>query len=380
MQALRKQKTRPDTINRATGVLKGALLSLSILFSLPSSAEPTELKIYNWAEYFPMDLIARFEKENDVKVVYDTFESAEQQVAKLMVGNSGYDLTFPSASTLQRMIQAGALEKIDMSLVPQLSNIDPSFMAISRKQGDTHNEYAVPYLWGTTLIGYNKDMIKKATGKDHLTGWSDLLEVDSLKKLQDCGVTILDSESEVLPIVLSYLGMDPNSTNPDDYKKAGERLNQLRPYIRSFNSLQYMTDLATGDICAAIGWSGSILVSENIARDNGTGMNIDMALPEEGAPVWFDTMAIPVGARHPDLAAKFINFVLQPDVIAAASNEIGYANPNLKATPLVDASLTSNPNIYISPDLQQSLFPMVEVPLKIERIRTRLWSNFKTGR
>ena len=228
--------------------------------------------------------------------------------------------------------------------------------------------------------GADKSGVKAATGKDALTSWDDIFSVESMKALEQCGVAMMDSPTEIMPLILFHLGLDPYSTKAADYKKAEEFMAQLRPYIRYFNSSQFVEDLANGEICAVIGWSGSLFIAQSIAKGTNNGNDIRMAMPEEGTMVWFDNMAIPKGAPHKELAEKFINFILRPEVIAIASNSIGYANPNSKATPLVNEEIKSNPAMYIPEEDMKKLFAQESLSLRTEKIRTRAWTNIKTNR
>jgi len=351
---------------------------VTLLVSTVSTAE--ELRIFNWLQYIPDEVIDQFEKEYKVEVIYDTYDSAEKMETQMLTGASGYDLVFPGSSNLGRLIASGALEKIDTASLTNLNNIDPEFMQLLRDTGDTSNEYAVPYLWGTNIIGYNKTQVKEATEKDELNSWNDILNVEAIKKLDKCGVAMMDSPTEIIPLVLFHLDLDPYTTKAADYKKTKEFMSELRPYIRYFNSSQYVEDLANGEICAVIGWSGSLFIAANIAKANNNGNDIRMALPSEGTMVWFDNMAIPKGAPNKAMAEKFINFMLRPEIIAKASNTIGYANPNLKATKLVNNEIKNNPAMYISEDMMKKLFAQKSLTLRTEKIRTRVWTNIKTGR
>lgn len=358
--------------------MKALLFAAALTASTASMAE--ELRIFNWLEYIPDEVIQQFEEEYDAKVIYDTYDAAEKMETQMLTGASGYDLVFPGSSNLGRLIDSGALEKVDTSKLTNIGNIEPEFMQMLRDIGDKDNQYAVPYLWGTNIIGYNQAQVKAATGKDALTSWDDIFSVESMKALEQCGVAMMDSPTEIMPLILFHLGLDPYSTKAADYKKAEEFMAELRPYIRYFNSSQFVEDLANGEICAVIGWSGSLFIAQSIAKGTNNGNDIRMVMPEEGTMVWFDNMAIPKGAPHKELAEKFINFILRPEVIAIASNSIGYANPNSKATPLVNKEIKSNPAMYIPEEDMKKLFAQESLSLRTEKIRTRAWTNIKTNR
>ena len=360
--------------------MKALLLFTTLLVSLSPYAAQNELKIYNWFDYIPKDVITDFEQESGTKVIYDAYDSQEQLEAKLLTGASGYDLAFSGAVGIDRLISSGALQKLDTASLSNLSNIDPQFMQLERSVGDRANEYAIPYLWGTNIIGYNKEAVKAATGKDTISTWDDLLNPAAMEKLSACGVVFLDSPSEIMPIMLTYLGLPPESTSKDDYKKAADYLKTIRPFVRYLNSSSFMADIANGEICVAVAWDGALAVSAANAAKAGKDYTIALSLPPEGAPVWFDSMVIPKGATNTAAAHQFIDFLMRPDIIARCSNGAMYANPNLKATPMVDASLRNDPAIYPSAEVTARLYPLQALPLKAEQIRTRTWVNFKTNR
>ena len=361
--------------------MKSMIKTSLLLAALGSAcAQAEEVRIYNWIEYIPADVITDFEKETGIDVIYDVFDSNEQMETKILTGNSGYDLTFPGSASLKRLIDAEALEPLDLSLLSNYSNLDPDSLANQRQIGDPKNAYAVPFMSGTNIIGYNPDLIFKATGKRELTSWDDVLKPEAIKQLSQCGVAFMDSPSEVMPILLSYLGLPHDSDSRKDYSAVTDYMKTIRPYIRYFNSSQYITDMVNGDICVAVGWSGSFNLGQMIADGTGSGVTISMSLPVEGAPSWYDSMVIPAAAPNPAAAHKFIDFMLQPENIARISNSVGYPNPNLKATPLVAENIRTNPALYIPEQRKSSLYPIMPIPLKAERYRTRAWTNIKSDR
>ena len=350
----------------------------ALMVSVSCMTHADELRIYNWYEYIPDDVISDFEKETGTKVIYDAYDSQEAMEAKLLTGVSGYDLAFSGAVGIDRLIQAKSIVKLDKSKLSNLGNIGEAFMKLERSAGDTSNEYAVPYLWGTNIIGYNKEAVEAATGKDTLSTWDDILALDNIKKLSSCGVTFLDSPSEIMPIFLSYLGLPPDSTKKADYEKVEDYLKTIRPYIRSFNSSTFMANLADGEVCVAVAWSGALAVSGQNAAKAGKDFTIDLTLPESGAPVWFDSMVIPAGAPNEAAAHKFIDYLMRPEVIARCSNMAMYANPNTAADSLVDEALSGNAALYPTDEIKEKLYPLVALPLKAEKIRTRAWTKIKT--
>lgn len=357
-----------------------AVLALSLFTAASVSAEERTVRIYNWIEYLPPDVLKDFQKETGIRPIYDVFDSVETLESKLLTGNSGYDVVFPSSSNIGKLITAGAFEPLDRSKLVNWQHLDPSFMTSLEAVGDKGNRFTVPYLWGTTLIGYNVDKVKAALGPNvQMNSWDVIFKPENLSKLSSCGVGFLDAGNEILPIALHYRGLPPNSQNRDDYKKAAEALKAIRPYITYFNSSRYGMDLANNDICVAVGWSGGVAIARKLADAAGKGVKVAMALPKEGAPMWSDVMAIPTKAPHPEEAHAFINYILRPDVIARISNVIGYPNPNKDATELVSPEIRNDPNMYISGEARRSLFALEPVSNATERVRTRVWTSIKTS-
>lgn len=351
------------------------------LFSGSVMAEQRTVLIYNWLEYLPPEILKDFEAETGIHPVYDVFDSLEMLESKLLTGNSGYDVVFPSTANLGKFIEAGTFEPLDRSKLKNWSHLDEPFLAGLESAGDPGNQYAVPYMWGTTLIGYNVDMVRKALGPDvKLDSWDLIFKEENIAKLSKCGVGFIDAANEILPITLHYLGLPSHSTDAADYRKAQDLMVAIRPHINYFNSSRYGMDLANGDICVGIGWSGGVALATRLADAAGKGVKIDMILPKEGAPLWSDVMAIPKGAAHTDEAHEFLDYMMRPDVIAKASNVIGYPNANKDATALVDASVRDNPNMYVPEDKLATLFVLKSLPQKVERMRMRTWNTIRTGK
>jgi putrescine transport system substrate-binding protein len=356
-------------------------LALILAAALQSAAAAEkQLNIYNWSDYIADDTVARFEHETGDKVSYDVYDSNEVLEAKLLAGRSGYDLVVPSASPyLARQIVAGVYQTLDRAKLGNYGNLDPQILA-NAAIADPGNQYGVPYLWGTTGIGYNRAMIKAALGEAAPTDSSRLLFDPAIaKKLAPCGISLLDSAQEIVPAALAYLGRDPLSRAPEDLDRAMAAITAIRPFIRKFHSSQYINDLANGDLCVAFGYSGDMLQARNRARDAKNGIDIAYTIPKEGAMMWIDMMAVPKDAPHPDEALRFIDFVLRPETVAAISNTVAYANPNTKATALVDAALRDDPNVYPPASVRARLFFDKPVTPQYERLRTRAWTKVKTG-
>ncbi|WP_146909394.1 extracellular solute-binding protein [Arenimonas daejeonensis] len=343
------------------------------------------LNVYNWSDYIAEDTIANFEKETGIKVTYDVFDSNEVLEAKLMAGNTGYDLVVPSLTFLSRQIQAGVFLPLDKSRLQNYGNLDPAFMALLA-QNDTDNTHSIPYLWGTTGIGYNVEKVKEALGEDAPTdSWALVLEPENLAKLKGCGVAFLDTPSEIIPPVLRYLGEEPNSFDEAVIQKAVDRLTELRPSITYFHSSQYINDLANGDICVAVGWSGDIIQAQARAAEaaeanpDKPGVEISYVIPKEGAPMWFDMLAIPKDAQNIDNAYVFLDYLMRPEVMAGIQNYVAYASANQAALPMVDQAILDDPGIYPTEEAKKGLFTLAVLPPEVDRLFTRHWTTLKTG-
>ncbi len=356
----------------------GALLCGLTLAASAAQAEQRELKVYNWADYILPSVPQDFAKRSGIKVTWDTFETNESLEAKLLTGHSGYDLVVPSNQFLDTQIKAGVFQKLDKSKLPNWKHLDPDLLKLL-ESNDPGNQYGVPYMYGTVLIGFNPAKVKAALGDTApVNSWDLVFKPEYMAKLKSCGVAMLDSPSEILPIALHYLGLDPNSQNPADYEKAKALLLKVRPYVTYFNSAKYMTDIANGDICVAIGYSGSFYQFGNRAKEAGNGVVVDWRLPKEGAPIWFDTFAIPKSADNVAEAHEFLNNLMDPNVIAPISNFVGYPNVNKDSMPMVNPAITQNPGLTPTPEERKNLYVVQPLPQKIERVRTRVWSSIKT--
>ncbi|CAK9884551.1 MAG: Putrescine-binding periplasmic protein [Candidatus Erwinia impunctatus] len=361
--------------------LSCAIASLLIAFSASSNAAEKTLHVYNWSDYIAPETVPDFEKQSGIKVVYDVFDSNEVLEGKLMAGSTGYDVVVPSSSFLARQLQSDVFQPLDKSKLPNYKNLDPEIMK-KLEEHDPGNKYAIPYLWATTGIGYNVDKVKAILGKDApVDSWDLVLKPENLEKLKSCGVSFLDAPEEIFATVLNYLGKNPNSSDGKDYTGAAtDLLLKLRPSIRYFHSSQYINDLANGNICVAIGWAGDILQGKNRAAEAKNGVNIAYTIPKEGALAFFDTIAIPKDAKNLDEAYQFINYLLEPQVIATMSNKTFYANGNKASLPLINADIRNNPGIFPTEETMKKLFVLKVQDPKLDRIRTRAWTKVKTGK
>lgn len=345
-----------------------------------ASPAPEEkvLNVYNWSDYIAEDTVKNFEQQTGIKVNYDTYDSNEVLETKLLAGKTGYDVVVPSAYFLERQIKAGVFMTLDKSKLPNLKNMDPEIMK-QLALYDPGNEHAIPYMWGTTGIGYNPEKVKAALGTDKIDSWATVFDPENAKRLKDCGLVMLDSPSDIFDSILVYLGKDPNGQNPDNLKLAEDVMMKIRPYIRYFNSSQYINDLANGEICVAVGWSGDILQAKSRGAEASKPVTVAYTIPKEGALMWFDTMAIPADAPHPDNALKFINYIMEPQVTAAISNFVSYANGNAASVPLLDPAVRDDPSIYPPPEIKAKLHPMLAEPQEYSRLSNRAWTTVRTG-
>jgi putrescine transport system substrate-binding protein len=357
------------------------LLALSLAGAVIGVAQAEEkvLHVYNWSDYIAEDTLANFEKETGIKVVYDVFDSNETLEAKLLSGGSGYDVVVPSNQFLAKQIKAGVFQKLDKSKLPNWKNLNPDLMK-ALDNADPGNLYAFPYLWGTTGIGYNPEKVKAALGVDTIDSWDVIFKPENMEKLKACGVSMLDAPDEIYAAALHYQGMNPNPTSVDDVKKAEELLMKVRPYITYFHSSKYISDLANGNICVALGWSGDIFQAQARAEEAKNNVPVSYAIPKEGAASFFDMMAIPADAKNVDAAHTFLNYILTPEVIAPITDYVAYPNGNSAATPLVDEEIRNNPGIYPTEAASKKLYTFSELSPSVQRAVTRSWTKVKSGR
>ncbi|BFT60183.1 extracellular solute-binding protein [Pseudomonas moorei] len=359
--------------------LRNALLAAAGLTLAVNAQAAGTVHVYNWSDYIGQTTLADFQKETGIKPVYDVFDSNETLEGKLLAGRTGYDVVVPSNHFLGKQIKAGAFQKLDKKLLTNYGNLDPVLLK-RLEQNDPGNQYAVPYLWGTNGIGYNVDKIKAVLGVDSIDSWAVLFEPENIKKLQSCGVAFLDSADEMMPTVLNYMGLNANSTNPEDYKKAEAKLLAVRPYVTYFHSSKYITDLANGDICIAVGFSGDMFQARNRAEEAKKGVKIAYTIPKEGGALWFDMLAIPKDSANVKEAHAFINYLLKPEVIAQVSDYVGYANPNPGSDKLMEQSIRTDEAVYPPQAVLDKTYVSIELPPNIQRLMTRSWTKVKSGK
>jgi len=346
--------------------------------SAAPAAEEKVLYIYNWTDFIGPETIAKFEKLTGIKVVYDMYDAEETMEARLLAGGSGYDIVSASTDYFSREIKAGVYETLDKSKLPNWKNLDPRVLAIQAAY-DPGNAHAVPYLHSMNGFAYNVDMVKARMPNAPVDSLDMLFKPEVVSKFADCGVTFLDSAEDALQLALQYLGLDPNTTRREDYKAAEELLLKVRPYVRSYDSSEYLNGLANREVCVAMSWSSDYAMSHARAKAVGVNVNLAFTVPKEGANETFSSLLIPDGAPHPEAAYQFINFILRPDVIAEITNAIYYGNDNIASRPLVDPKILNDPTLYPTPEIEARLYKSAEVNAATERLRTRTWTRVKTA-
>ncbi|NMM29369.1 MAG: polyamine ABC transporter substrate-binding protein [Glaciimonas sp.] len=356
-------------------------LAATILVALPVMAEEEKiLNIYNWSDYIADDTIKNFEKETGIKVRYDNFDSNEILHAKLVAGRTGYDIVVPGVIWAKMQIEGGLLRKLDKSKLPNLVNLDPALQSKIAKL-DPNNDHLVDWLWGFTTLGINVDKVKSALGDLPMpdNAWDLLFDTKYASKLKSCGISVLDAPSEVLPLALHYIGKPAFSQNVADYQEAGQLLKKIRPYVTLFSSSGYINDMANGSVCLALGWSGDINIARQRAIDAKKGVKIEAMIPHTGSMLFFDTMAIPSDAAHPDNAHKFMNYIMRPEVAASLTNKVFYANPNAASLKFVKKEISENKTVFLSADDMKKMFTPDSVNSNIRRTMTRIYTQFKSG-
>ena len=337
------------------------------------------VNVYNWFDYIEPSALEKFTAETGIKVNYDTYESNEVLETKLLTGNTGYDVVVPSNTYLERQIKAGALSKLDRSQLPNWKNLD--LVILNRvATNDPENQYAVNYMWGTNGIGYNEQMVQAIMPDAPVDSWSLVFEPEFASKFKDCGIALLDSPADVVPLVLIYLGKDPNSETDEDLMLAEKKLMAVRPYIRLIHSSAPTDALANGEICISVNWNGLVLQARDRAAEAGLDHVIKYSVPKEGTISWFDMLAIPKDAPHRDSAHAFINFLQRPDIAAANSNFIKYANGNALSRELIDEAVRMDPSIYPSAEIQSRIFVDTAESEDYARRLMRSWTRFVAGK
>lgn len=358
-----------------------ALACTLLSASLARAEEEKVLNVYNWSDYISDDMVANFEKETGIKVRYDVFDSNETLHAKLVAGHSNYDVVVPSSYFAKIQIMGGLLRPLDYSQIPNAKNLDPDLQKVLGASIDPGNKYLVDWAWGYTTIGINVDKVKKALGDLPMpqNAWDLVFKPEYMKRLQSCGVSFLDSPTDVVPAAAHYLGKPSFSKDPNTYADVPALLKAIRPYVTVFSSSGYINDLANGSLCVALGWSGDINIAKNRAIEGKTGQKIECLIPKTGGLMFLDTMGIPADAPHPGNAHKWINYYLRPEVSAAMSNKVLYANPNKESKKFLKPQVGSDTSVFLTPEDMKRMDPPGEFSNDSRRAVTRIYSNFKTG-
>ncbi len=344
-----------------------------------TAAAAQEVRVYNWSDYIDEDLLAEFEEETGIELIYDVFDSNELLETKMLAGGSGYDVVVPTGTFLQRQIQAGAFQKLDKSKLPNLDNMWDVIQERTETY-DPDNAYSINYMWGTTGIGANVGAVQEALGEDAPLGSLDLVfDPENMEKLAECGVMFLDAPTEMIPAALAYLGEDPDQKDQEALDRAAEVLSAVRPYVQKFHSSEYINALANGEICVAFGWSGDVLQARDRAAEADNGVEIVYNAPSEGALMWFDQMAIPVDAPNPDAAHEFLNFIMDAENMAQASNYVYYANGNEASQEYLNEDIIGDPAIYPDEATLENLYTVTPFPPREQRDLTRTWTRIKSG-
>ena len=367
------------TTRKGLKLISGAAIAAMMLTGA-ALAQERVLKVTNWAEYIGEETIANFEAEYGIKVIYDTYDSAESIDAKLLAGNSGYDVVSHAGSDIARLIPAGILSPLDKSKLDNMSNIDPGILDQLNREMDPGNQFIVPYMWGTHGVTYNRDLVLE-TYPDAPIGSMDLIfDPEHLSKVASCGVSFLDSPGDVIPMALAYIGADAMSTNPEDYAKVGELLAKIRPYIKTFDNYAYQR-MPQKEFCISTTWGPDGLLAMSGAAEANTGVVLDFYLPEGqgAAQLWIDGWVIPADAANKEDAHLFLNYMMRPEVAAADSNYTWYATANITAKDMIDEEVTSSPAALPTSDQVAQMYLEKVLPQRILRLQTRTWTNFKAG-
>jgi len=355
-----------------------ALVLAAPLGASPAAAQGDVVHVYNWSDYIDEEILQDFEKETGIKVVYDVFDSNDILETKLLAGGTGYDVVVPSGTFLARQIQAGVFQKLDKT---KLGNMDQMWDVVADRVAkyDPGNSHSINYMWGTTGFGYVEEKIMAIDPNAPVDSWDMIFNPEYAAKFADCGIHMLDAADEMIPAALNYIGENPDSQDKNVIAKAEAVLAAIRPYIQKFHSSEYINGLANGDICLAVGWSGDVLQARDRADEAESGVTVSYVIPKEGALMWFDQMAIPADAPHPENAHKFIDFIMRPEVIAKASNYVYYANGNKGSQPLLEEDVIGDPAVYPDDATMPNLYTTTPYGPRTQREVTRLWTRVKSG-
>jgi putrescine transport system substrate-binding protein len=365
------------TRRSSLSLMAGAALAMPFI-ARARAEEEAVLNVYNWVDYIGETTIEDFQSATGIQVTYDVYDSSEAMEAKMLAGSSGFDVVIQAGSTLERFNEAKVYQALDRSKLANWANLDPGTLKIV-EGWDPGNKYGVPYMWGTVGLTANLDLIKERLPNADLTSLDILFKPENAEKLADCGISVLESPTDVIPMVLAYLGKDPNTTNPADFDEVVKVFAPVRKYIRAFDASNYLNAIPNKELCLINNWSGDYATARARAKEAGIDLNLSYTVPKSGSPAWFDLWCIPADAKHVDNAHKFINYLLDPEVVAKCTNFTNYANANIVANKFVDAAILADPAIYPDDELKKRLWTLKTASQEIERARTRAWSTIKTG-
>jgi putrescine transport system substrate-binding protein len=353
-------------------------LVLALGLTGTAAAQEKVVRIYNWSDYIDPSILTDFTEKTGIKVIYDVYDNNNILETKLLAGNTGYDLVVPSAYFLSRQIQAGIFAELDRSKIPNWNELDPGLMRRVAKF-DPDNRHAVIYMWGTTGFAYNVEAIRQRMPDAPLDSWRMIFDPAVASRFADCGIYLLDAADDMIPAALNYLGLDPNSKDPAELEKAREVLMKVRPYVRKFHSSEDINALASGDICLATIYSGDAGIAASRAEEAKNGIEVKYQIPKEGAQIWFDMMAMPKDAPDPENAYAFMNYFLQPEVVAKATNFVTYPNAVPASKRFVKQEILDDPNTYPPDDLMRRLYTKETYDQRTQRIITRIWQTVTSG-
>jgi putrescine transport system substrate-binding protein len=358
--------------------LTGLGAALALPYVRPSWAQAGTVNVYNWADYIGETTLADFEAATGIGVVYDTYASAEEMQAKMLAGSTGYDVVFTAGMSQPQMITAGVYQKLDPGRLTGWKNLDPEILRIV-DGWDPGSVHSVPYMWGSVGFTFNVDMVKERIPDADLKSLDLIFKPENAARLADCGISILDSPTDIMLMLLPYLGLDGDTTNVADYQKVADAFAPVREYIATFDNTNYLNAIPNGELCVINSWSGDYAVAKARAAEAGVDINLAYYVPETGAPAWLDVMAVPGDAPNVDSAYAFLDFMLKPEVIAACTNYTSYANANLASKPFVDPAILADPAIYPDEETIKRLWAPKPLSEDQDRAITRTWTAIKTG-
>ena len=365
------------TRRSSLSLMAGAAVAMPFI-SRAHAEDEAVLNIINWTDYIGDTTIEDFQSATGIKVTYDPYESNEAMEARILADSSSFDVAIQTGSTLERFIGEKVYQPLDRTKLTNWGNLDP--VSLKTVEGwDPGNVYGAPYMWGTVGLTFNVDMVKARIPKADLTSLDILFKPENAAKLADCGISILESPGDVIPMVLAYLGLDPNTTNPADFDAVAKAFAPIRQHIRAFDASNFLNSIANKELCMINTWSGDYATAKARATDAGIKMNLAYYVPKTGSPVWMDMWCIPAKAKHVDNAHKFINYMMEPEVIAKCTNYTHYANANLAANKFVDPDILNDPSLYPDDEVKERLWTPKSVNSEVEQARTRAWNAIKTG-